>query len=167
MQPGPDFNPYAAPSEQVDREVAPGLRTVAEPLASLGHRFLAFAVDYLFMVGAFLPGTLLFSADPQSELALAVMAITCLPFLVSQTWLISSTGQSIGKKLLKTKIVTMTGEPPGFVRGVLLRSWLPAALSALPLLGGVVALTDALFVLRHDRHTMHDHIAGTTVIQVP
>lgn len=166
MQPGPDFNPYAAPSEHVDREASPGVEAVAEPLASLGHRFLGFVVDYLLMVGAFLPGTLLFLSEPHRELALPVMAITCLPFMVAQTWLISSTGQSIGKKLLKIKIVTMTGELPGFVRGVLLRSWLPAALSAIPMVGSVVALTDALMILRHDRRTMHDHIAGTTVIQV-
>ena len=166
MQPGPDFNPYAAPSEHVDRDASPGFATVAEPLASLGYRFLGFAVDYLLMLGAFLPGTLLFMADGHSELALPVMAITCLPFLVSQTWLIASTGQSIGKKLLKTKIVTVAGEPPGFVRGVLLRSWLPAALSAIPMVGSVVALTDALMIFRQDRRTLHDHIAGTNVIQV-
>lgn len=165
MQPGPDFNPYAAPSEHVDREVSPGFEATG-PLASRGVRFVGFVIDYVFTVGSLLPGTLMFISDPKSELALGVMVIGCLPFLVVQTWLISSTGQSIAKKLLKTKIVTMAGEPPGFVRGVLLRSWLPAALSAIPMLGSVVALTDVLMIFRQDQRTMHDHIAGTTVIQV-
>jgi hypothetical protein len=34
------------------------------------------------------------------------------------------------------------------------------------MLGGVIALTDALMILRHDRRTLHDQIAGTTVVQV-
>ncbi|HYJ11018.1 MAG TPA: RDD family protein [Polyangiaceae bacterium] len=168
MQPGPDFNPYAAPSERVDREVGAGFELNAGPLAPLGHRWLGAFLDNLFMVGSLLPGTLLFifRSETNPELAFGLMVLLGLPFLVVQSWLISTTGQSIAKKLLKTKIVTVAGEPPGFVRGVLLRSWLIAALSSIPMVGGVVSLVDALMIFRTDRRTMHDHIAGTNVIQV-
>jgi uncharacterized RDD family membrane protein YckC len=146
--------------------VSPAFDGALGPQASLGLRWLGAFLDNLFMVGSLVPGTLLFMSDPNSELALALMAIGFLPILVVQSWLISSTGQSIAKKILKTKVVTMSGEPPGFVRGVLLRSWLLVALSAIPMVGSLVGLADALMIFRADRRTLHDHVAGTTVIQV-
>ena len=47
--------------------------------------------------------------DGRYIVAVGLMALVGLPLFVIQSWLISTTGQSLAKKMLKTKIVTMAG----------------------------------------------------------
>ncbi|MEA2700447.1 MAG: hypothetical protein QOI66_4718, partial [Myxococcales bacterium] len=48
----------------------------------------------------------------------------------------------------------------------LLRGVVNGIISAIPYLGGLYALVDALFIFRDDRRCIHDLIAGTRVIAV-
>lgn len=75
---------------------------------------------------------------------------------------ISTRGQSYGKMLLGTRIVRANGDPVDFVRGVVLRSWVPTFGSVF--LGSLAPIVDAAFVLRDDRRCLHDHIADTVVV---
>jgi uncharacterized RDD family membrane protein YckC len=92
--------------------------------------------------------------------------IPILVVAIVQWVLISRNGQSIGKRIIRTRIVRVDGTNPGFVYGVFLRSWVPMGLQFIPFVGSFIGLADALFVFRNDRRTIHDHIAGTKVIQV-
>lgn len=74
--------------------------------------------------------------------------------------LIATRGQSIGKLLLGMRIVNEGGQCPGFVQGVVLRNWLRAALSFIPLF----SLIDALAIFGESRRCVHDFIAGTRVV---
>ena len=111
--------------------------------------------------------------------ALAVVIIlTLLAFLVIfivQMVLLATRGQTIGKIIMKIRIVdAQTGEHPGWARLILLRTLVNAliqgALNAVPVigqgLGGLYFIIDSLFIFRADHRTIHDFIAGTRVDKV-
>lgn len=180
MQPPPEFNPYAPPAADVDQGLHLGDDLV---LADRGARFLAFLIDVFLMFFAMLPGIgILFvvvdGAGPSSLgifgradgilSALLLAFVFLLAFQGFQWYLISTTGQSLGKRWLGVKIVRMDGLPCGFVHGVLLRSWVPHLLvSFVPFLGYVFFLVDALFILGDERRCIHDHMASTQVVVAP
>jgi hypothetical protein len=61
--------------------------------------------------------------------------------------------------------VTTDGDAPGFWRGVFLRSWVVAVLGAVPMLGSLISLVNALLVFSEGRRCLHDRIAGTRVLK--
>jgi uncharacterized RDD family membrane protein YckC/DNA-directed RNA polymerase subunit RPC12/RpoP len=82
--------------------------------------------------------------------------------LLVQWWLIATRGQSIAKFLLGMRIVTVGGQNPGFLQGVVLRNWVRALLNMLPFF----ALLDAAFIINDSKRCIHDLIAGTHVVDV-
>jgi uncharacterized RDD family membrane protein YckC len=52
-----------------------------------------------------------------------------------QWYLISTTGQSLGKRWLGVQIVRVDGSPSGLRHGVILRSWILGALGNVPGVG--------------------------------
>jgi uncharacterized RDD family membrane protein YckC len=100
-------------------------------------------------------------AGPLLALMLPVLVI-----LVVQTWLLCQRGQTLGKLWLKIRIVRMDGSRVGCARMILLRSFVMQLLSAIPGVGGLIALLDVLFIFRQDRRCLHDLIADTRVVMV-
>jgi uncharacterized RDD family membrane protein YckC/DNA-directed RNA polymerase subunit RPC12/RpoP len=94
--------------------------------------------------------------------AMAAIYLPLLALVLVQWNLIAVRGQSIGKMLCWMKIVTASGTNPGFVQGVMLRNWLRAALSMIPLFG----LIDVLTIFGESRRCIHDFLAGTYVVDV-
>lgn len=86
-------------------------------------------------------------------------------FLVLNGYLLSKRGQTIGKRLVGTRIVSFTdGQILPLGRIFALR-YLPVWIVALiPFIGNVVLLVDILFIFRDDRRCLHDLIAGTKVV---
>jgi len=97
----------------------------------------------------------------------AVLAgVAWIALVVYQVWLLSTQGQSIGKRWRKICIVRHDdGSNPGFVGAVLMRGFLPGVVSAVPYLGNLFALANVLFIFAADRRCLHDHIAGTIVVE--
>ena len=90
-----------------------------------------------------------------------------LALLVIQIYLLSTCGQTLGKKLLGIRIVSFDDETnPGFVKAFLLRVVVNGLIGAVPLVGGVYSLVDACFIFRDDQRCIHDIIAGTKVVKV-
>lgn len=85
-----------------------------------------------------------------------------LPLRAVQALLVARTGRSLGKWIVKTRIVRSDGRTVGFVHGVLLRDWLPLVLT---LGASCLALADWIFALRADHRCLHDHIADTVVVR--
>lgn len=168
----PEANPYAAPQypEEHPQVPLPG----GGNLASLGQRFIGRLVDNLgavavSFVGLFTIGNgleQLEATDTVGELtAVLVFFAYAIPFNALQWWLIVSSGQSIGKKLANTRVVREDGSPVGFTSGVVLREWVMAALSAIPVAGRFIGLVDAIAIfVNNERKTLHDRIAGTKVV---
>jgi len=107
-------------------------------------------------------------------LILAVVAGTALFVLTLYQWyLLSTLGQTIGKRACGIRIVdATTGKPAGFIRAVLLRSLLPmlmvSVLTALlgwlfPPIGGLLAGINLVPIFGPGRRCLHDYLAGTDV----
>jgi len=168
-------NPYAAPTdtttpaEQNDQggELAtPSSRLGAQIIDNL---LLGLAAAPGAIVGAILGTQFHYGSAGQDEsigvMTLALAGLTGLLFYIYQCQLISATGQSLGKRWSHIHIVLENGEPPGFWRGVVLRSWALFLLRVIPGFGYVVGLVDSLMVFSEGRRCLHDRIAGTRVLK--
>ena len=90
-----------------------------------------------------------------------VGVVASLALLVYQLYLISATGQTLGKRFIGIRIVLKdTLENGGFVVNVLKRGLLNGLLCLVP----GYFLVDSLFIFKEDRRCIHDLIAGTCVV---
>jgi uncharacterized RDD family membrane protein YckC len=157
-------------------------------LAERGTRLGAFLIDWVLQMISVLPGwlilgstflTIMLSAargqEPDfSELDIgklvlggSVLLLGFLTLLVVQVWMISTRGQSIGKRLLGIKIVKFAdGSPAGFVHGWLLRNFVNGIIGVLPWIGILYKLVDNCFIFSEPRRCIRDQIAGTKVVKV-
>ncbi|WP_437763214.1 RDD family protein [Sorangium sp. So ce281] len=101
---------------------------------------------------------------PQSLLwALAGFAIT----LVLHGTFLARSAQTIGKKALNIQIVNASDGKPAAFGTIVLRRLLPVAVVAqIPYAGTVLGFVNVLFIFRKDRRCLHDHIAGTRVVNL-
>jgi uncharacterized RDD family membrane protein YckC len=152
----------------------------SKPLLNLAgplERFAAVVIDNLLNLAASLPCLILIivsvivAADedeppPMFYIGFGLAFLGSLMLNVYQWILISRQGQSIGKRIMKLKIVMCySAQPPGFVYGVLLRVWVNALFSAIPCgIGLIYTIVDLCFVFREDRRCVHDHLAKTCVV---
>lgn len=163
--------------------VQPVYGRAAAQLAGRGARLGASFVDGLCMLPvvlvALFAGVMSSSsssggrgADPsiQSVLGLGAIAfilLFVLLYFVVQLYLLTTKGQSIGKKAMGICIVKQsTYENGGFFTNVVMRMLLPSLIGSVPIIGPFFSLTDILFIFRDDRRCIHDHIAGTIVVGV-
>ncbi|MBU8900821.1 RDD family protein [Corallococcus sp. M34] len=79
-----------------------------------------------------------------------------------QAWLVHSSGQSLGKRLVGIRLVREDGQSVALWRVILLRNILPGVLSAMC---GPLWLVDVFFVYSRERRCIHDRLAGTLVVR--
>ena len=155
--------------------------------ADRGLRLLAMIIDRILEALAALPGLLLLgpvffravidSAQGHTPdfstleagsmlLGLALLGFGGLTLTVVQVVMISTRGQSLGKRFLGLRIVRFgTGAPAGFAHGWLLRSVVPGIISFIPWIGFVFVIVNYSFIFREDRRCLHDLIADTRVVK--
>jgi uncharacterized RDD family membrane protein YckC len=98
------------------------------------------------------------------SLPLLAVLVPSLVILVVQTWLLTTHGQTLGKRWLRIRIVRTDGLPADFVQVFLLRSMVLQAVALIPVVGPLINIADPLLIFRADRRCLHDLIAGTTVV---
>lgn len=147
------------------------------PMASLFSRFLASTVDQFLMGGAFLLSFVMVMIMSKQGMAENIfetirnqrslstntlILLNCLPAMLAaiQWVLLSTSGQTIGKKLFMIRIVTTSGRLPGFVQAVVLRNWVRNLLYMIPL----AWLVDCALALGESKRAGHDWLAGTMVV---
>ncbi|MDB4979120.1 MAG: hypothetical protein JWM56_1306 [Candidatus Peribacteria bacterium] len=145
--------------------------------ASPGTRLLARLLDGLVyaVAGIFLAFLLAKFSTPAAARATATAAspmltsvgmaiVLCvLIIVIYQVYLLSSAGQTLGKKWMNIKIVREdTGLNGGFYTNVFLRAIVNGLLSVIPF----YKLVDMLCIFREDHRCIHDMIAGTVVVNV-
>lgn len=88
-----------------------------------------------------------------------------LVFMLANGWLLVTRGQTIGKALLKIRIVRPDGSAasPGRLLG--LRYGVGSLAAIFPALGQAWSLLDTLFIFRESRRCLHDQIADTVVLK--
>lgn len=89
-----------------------------------------------------------------------------LAFLAIHGYLLYDRGQTLGKWILKTKIVDLNNEKPTFLKLIFLRYLLTSLIGFIPVVGSVFSLINVLFIFRKDKRCIHDWIAGTKVVNV-
>jgi uncharacterized RDD family membrane protein YckC len=168
-------NPYTAPS--TDPIVAPPV-TGQLQLATPSDRFLGAFIDGLIglVIAApfwgllFLVGVIHRMEDMGNLGFVYTLLFTIfyfIAFMAIQWKFLKSTGQSIGKKVAKTRIVTMDGKKPFIGDLVGKRYAFVSLISVVPVVGGILSLVDALMVFKSDRRCLHDLVAGTQVVKFP
>lgn len=87
-------------------------------------------------------------------------------FILVHGYLLKTSGQTVGKRIVGSKIV-LTNDTPAPFFTIIFRRTLPVALaSIIPYIGGLLIIIDSLLIFRADRRCAHDLIAGTKVIRV-
>jgi uncharacterized RDD family membrane protein YckC len=165
-----DESPNAYAKQQV-------LKVRDAELASLGVRFLGFIIDWgiliiVFAILAFLSGRISIAdiaKPPPPDLHkvfdlqkfITENLMGALLWMFIQGYFLYTSGQTIGKKILGTRIVTMENEKPNFIKLMIMRCGLMGFIGGIPL----AIIADAIFIfIGADRRCLHDHIAGTKVI---
>lgn len=94
-----------------------------------------------------------------------ILGSAILLLVVIQIYLLTTRGQTMGKKIVGIKIVNFDNDAnPGFVKAVLLRILVNGLIGAVPFLGVLYSLVDILFIFGDSRRCLHDLIAGTKVV---
>ncbi|PIT18316.1 hypothetical protein BGI32_01325 [Snodgrassella alvi] len=159
-------------------------------------RIAAVLINWLIFHLSIILGTLFFGLLAKmlhSALAgkICIILATLVPLLmyfIGQCIMMSTKGQSFGKKLLRIKVIGIDGSNPGFIGTVLLRTIIPAvALTIIGLLLNLIFYPDIYTVLSKPnfislffyiiclfmlfrtttyRRTLEDYLAKTIVIKV-
>ena len=140
-------------------------------LATPGSRLAAVLLDGLIsmpLVIALFVGIVLIGGNLEvigiSLIGLSI--ILSLALGIYQLVIISRDGQSIGKRIMKIRIVKYEDNSnPGFVHAVLLRAFVNGLIGGIPLVGPFYALADPLFIFGEEHRCLHDLIASTKVVQ--
>ena len=146
-------------------------------LAGRGRRFWAYIIDsviagsVLFAVAYFNPGPLGVTMldimrDPTTQQMSTAGSIWFLIiFMAINSYLLVTKGQTLGKWMLGIRIVDAASNGAATALKLLgLRYVLVMLVQAIPMIGQLLGLIDALFIFRGDRRCVHDLIAGTKVV---
>lgn len=139
-------------------------------LAEVGSRFVANLVDSFALFVPFVGALVAFAvaADIDEDKvgpAVAIGALCALGTLgvgAFQFHLCAQSGQSLGKRLVRIRVVRTDGSAASVWRVLLLRNLVPQLINAGCNLFGLV---DALFIFSRERRCLHDLIADTLVIK--
>ena len=177
MQPPPlpPVNPYAAPGARV-QDVND---TTEYELADRGTRLGAVILDSLVVGGPIalvaigaaiaLPGLQRSGGESGSMALLGVIGLLVGAALIgvlalNLVWL-HRYGQTIAKRWLSIRIVRSDGGRCSLLRIIFARALPMIVLRAIPLIGWIFALVDALLIFRDDYRCLHDHFADTIVVK--
>ncbi len=151
---------------------------VAGMLATPGERFVGALIDGLIGVGVAIPlwGILFFigvigSMKDMAHIGipwtLALMVVNFAIIMAIQLPFLKATGQTVGKKVAKTRIADMQGGKPSVTNIIFKRYLFTTVIGIIPIAGGFLSLIDALLVFKADRRCLHDMVAGTQVLKFP
>lgn len=163
-------NPYASPNALLIEIPAEG-----PELASYSLRFGGAFIDG--MVGAIILFPLLYAFGfvNWEEMKLGIQpdlldkarnaVLGFLAFLVIQGYFLSQSGQTIGKKILGMRIVTLDNAKPDFFKLIFFRYMILRAIYLVPVAGAVFSMANCISIfIGKDRRCIHDRFAGTKVI---
>jgi uncharacterized RDD family membrane protein YckC len=160
---------FAPPSARID-DPSPAPGEMA--LAGRGTRFLAglidtaIAVGILWLVSKVTPWNP-FSAEGAGTFmgTLVNGAVGLALFIAVHGWLLVQHGQTIGKRLLRLRIVRPDGARVDAVRILGLRYGIGSIASSVLYVGMLYALVDCLMIFGQQRRCLHDLLADTIVVR--
>ncbi len=163
-----EIDPYAPPQAPLLEPPLPELPNKA----GAGRRFLARAADNILLglvaVLAMVIATegMGYELDEEQVLISLCYLAAIAVVLPIQAYFLFHDGQSLAKKLLGLRIVRPDGTRAGALRVIFVRELVPAAMSAIPLVGPFLSLADALSIFGSQTRCIHDYMADTIVIDL-
>ncbi|MDB4790868.1 RDD family protein [Akkermansiaceae bacterium] len=179
-------NPYSPPVNQVEappiQSAVPGLHNYA----SLGQRLLGKIIDGLIMIPlglvigvgyALISPPKLVAVEKLSDVFLGdasvyglgetlLLAVFGMAAYIGVQWAFwASTGQSIGKKVMKTQVVNLDGSQASVQTIAFKRYGIINLIANVPTFGPLVHFIGVLLIFRQNRNCLHDDIAKTRVIK--
>lgn len=175
---------------------ASGGTAVDTTLAERGTRFVARLIDWVIEFACAIPGALILGEEflkvimaasqgkepdlqdlDAQRLALGALVLlgAWLLLLIIQVWMLTTRGQSIGKRIMRIRVVRRDGSNAGILHAWVLRELLITVIgiviSLLPIVGPILLrpafhLVDWCFIFRDDQRCLHDLIAETKVVKV-
>jgi uncharacterized RDD family membrane protein YckC len=141
-------------------------------LASPGKRLGGVLIDFVVLAVIVVPIMALTGGfrdalgghEPPVNRKLIYGGLTIAVWMVLNAQLLAAKGQTIGKRAVGTRIVDLQGGVPPLGKLLVLRYLVPCIAGTVPFLGGIFGLVDGVFVFRKDRRCIHDHLAGTRVL---
>lgn len=179
-------NPYTPPVNQVEDPPIQSAVPSSHNYASLGARFSGKLIDVLIMIPlglvigigyAFVSPPKDIAVEKTSDLfsmgatgygygeALLLAVLGMAAYIGIQWTFWASTGQSIGKKAMKTQIVNLDGSQASAKTIALKRYAIMSLIANVPVAGSLVSLIGVLLIFRRDRNCLHDDIAKTRVVK--
>lgn len=139
--------------------------------AGRGARLGAVMLDGVAGLCSCIPGIVIMFAGAGGRdtslamLGLFLILVCALGVAIYQCVMLSTQGQTIGKRMLSLRIVRELDDGnPGFVQAVLVRAVVPGLITGIPGLGALFSLVDILFIFGDERRCIHDLMAGTKVV---
>ena len=86
-------------------------------------------------------------------------------FLILNGVFLNNNGQTIGKKIMNIKIVSMERNQVGIIKLYTLSYLVFSFVNQIPTVGSLINLVNILFIFGKGRRCLHDRIAGTCVIK--
>ena len=165
-------NPYAPP--QADVGDATEHDAQAE-LAGRGERLGAVILDSIIaavLIGVPLLVGMNFDAAAAgnwegafSPVGAVLCGIGALVYIAITAYLVYKNGQTIGKKIVGIKVVRTDRSRASVARIFWLRNFVNGLPGAIPYVGNLYQLVDALFIFSESRQCIHDKIADTVVVK--
>ena len=145
-------------------------------LAGRGRRFGAYIIDSL-IAGIVLVAVAYSNPGPLGVTMLDIVGTGTrqmstagsiwflIIFMAINSYLLVTKGQTLGKLALGIRIVdALSNGAASAVKLLGLRYVLVLLVRAIPIIGNLLGLADALFIFRSDKRCLHDLIAGTKVV---
>jgi uncharacterized RDD family membrane protein YckC len=153
--------------------VADVVTTDESELASRGARFGAAMLDGLIALVIIGPAmwmsgfwTKAMAGTTTFVDQLMLAPIGLVVYLVLHGYLLHTSGQTIGKRLVGTRIVSVDDNRILPLWKVFVLRFLPISVaSQIPIVGQLASFIDPLFIFRADQRCIHDLIAGTKVVK--
>lgn len=145
-------------------------------LATRVSRLCAYLIDHIIFLavlwmsiiitgGAFVIASLFLMIIFGPIAILGNIAISYALYLSINGYFLNTTGQTIGKKIMRIYIADLNGRKAALPTIVGMRMLMMFVLSLIPLIGWLIALANILFIFRQDRRMIHDLLAGTVVLK--
>ncbi|MDQ2735485.1 MAG: RDD family protein [Pseudomonadota bacterium] len=165
----PEGNRFAPPTAHVEDVAISGSGTLAGRWTRLGAALIdgILAGLIFWAISIFTPFNV-FQPAFRGGLMLILIENTLAGFaifLVLHGYLLQSRGQTIGKMLLRIRIVRTDGTRATLARLAGLRYFANSVLALIPVVGWLYGLVDALMIFRTSRKCVHDNLADTIVIK--
>jgi len=159
-------NPFAPPEAVVADVQEPG---AGLQQATRSNRLTAGIVDGLIngalLWALWIPLGLLDRGGPAlSMFMIKALLLGWASYALVNGWWLHTRGQTVGKRLLGLRVVRLDGSAASLVRLLGLRYGLTVSLSAVPAVGQLLAIVDALFIFGGSQRCLHDLVADTRVV---